>query len=593
MEQIDINDLLVEYCTNNRRYYEDNLVVRDHNTASLLSFRLNFGQDILESVAEKQKAETGRVRILLLKSRRFGGSTWVQGRFYKQTSMNENMNAFIVAHEEESTRTLFNMAKLFHEKNPLQPATISSNAQELIFDNKKGTGLKSGYRLATAKNTEAGRSQGIHFLHESEEAFYPKNAPTLQLGLFQCVPDPPSYSEIIRESTANGYGNTFQIDVFKTYNDGKNPYYERDGKIYAWSNPKTDWVLVFIPWFAIEKYRMDIPEHDLEPFKLRIEEKVYDEDNMEWIDSEPKRLLEKYNLSLEQLYWREWAIENKCGGSLDNFHMEYPSDVFEAFLSRGSNFFARHVCDELEAQISEPIKIGKLDKVAGKTRVTRNKHGNFIVWETCNNNDSYYLTVDVAGGLSPEEAKKEREPDKTNIDVWNHRTGNQAAQWNGHIDYDLVADLVMMIGDLYSTRVGNRFDLPIAAVELNNQGHAVVGMLEKDRYPQYKNETNKLGWQTNKRNKGSMVTNLRSCLRDSTLKINSKSTINEMRTYIEEGEKYFAATGCNDDRVITAAIAASIINSIPKKYSKSSGQSGFTNLDKPTYESSYREYYVN
>ncbi len=589
-----VTKAMAEYMKDDLLHFKECIEIKDHDSANLLKFNLNAGQRIMHSVLEKQRKQIGRVKASLLKSRRFGGSTYVEARYYKKTSMNDNMNAFIIGHEEKSTNTLFGMAKLMHERNPIKPSTLKSNAQELKFDTKDGKGLKSEYQLATAKNVDAGRSQGVHFLHGSEVAYWPKDAKNLLNGVLNCLPDPPAYSEVILESTANGYGNVFQEIVFEAYNDGLTPFYEEDGIVYAWSSPKSDWILIFIPWFVVEKYSMEIPEHERKDFETSVDAKVFDKDNQEWIESEEKKLQRKYNLTLEQLYWRRWAIANKCGGSVDNFRQEYPATVLEAFLSTGSNVFSKELCDMIEEQVDEPLIIGDVYRSVGKSRIQRNKDGDFTVWEKAEYGSSFFITVDVAGGLDPEELKKDREPDKTTIDVYNHRTGNQAAEWNGHIDYEDVHEVVKMIGELYSIRIGNKIRLPIAAVELNNQGHAVVALLKEDKYPQYKRENKKEGWETNKRTKPTMVTNFRKCLRDSTVKINSIGKIAEMRTYIEFGKKYGAAPGCNDDRVITGCIATSIIDEIPRQYSKNSESNvGFKNLKKQSFEKdTYVEYYA-
>lgn len=583
---------LTQYRTDKDVFFRECLVIRDHDSAKLLPFSMNRGQRILHNVIEKQKAEFGRVRILLLKSRRFGGSTYVAGRSYANTSLNFNRNAFIVGHEEESTNTLFAMPKLFQEKNPIAPSTLSSNAKELIFDNKSGTGLKSGYRLATARNLSAGRSQGIHYLHASEEAFWPSGAEELLLGLFQCVPDSGD-TEIIRESTANGYGDTFQVDVNKAYCEGRYPYYEQDGRVFAWKNPKFDWILVFIPWFDIEKYSKDFESESVkEIFDKKISEKVFDKDNLEWVESDSSRLKRKFNLSLEQLHWREWAIENKCNGSIDKFHQEYPSTVEEAFLSVGSNVFPKHLCDSLQEQCPGPIGMGDVYRLGGKTRLKRNKHGNFTVWEQKEDGESYFITVDCAGGKK-EGVQKGKEPDKTNIDVWNHRTGNQAAQWNGHIPYDLIGDMVSMIGELYQTGYGKNAILPTACVELINHGFTAVADLKRLKYPQYGNVGSEPGWQTNRRTKPQMIDSLYKAARDSELKINSKETVSEMRTYVEDNGKFNAAQGCNDDRVITAAMASELVRVLPRKYGKKKNTVGFSNFKRSNEsEATYQEYYA-
>lgn len=593
-----------EYMGDAIPFFRDCLTIRDHDTASLLPFKLNKGQRILHAIAEKQKADRGKVRVLLLKSRRFGGSTYVEARSYWNTSLKFNRNTFIVGHEEESTKTLFGMAKLFQERNPIAPSILASNAQELKFDTKDGKGLKSEYRLATARNLTAGRSQGIHYLHISEEAFWPDGGEELLLGLFQCVPD-SAETEIFRESTANGYGDTFQEAVNKAFCEGVYPYYEEGGQIYAWHNPKSEWVLVFIPWFAIEKYTVGFDSDDQRAqFEKALGQKVFDPETLKWVESEGSRLRRKFNVSMEQLHWREYAIENKCNGSLDKFHQEYPSTVEEAFLSQGSNVFSKSLCDHLEEQCIDPLIVGDVSRSVGRTRIKRNRHGAFRVWETAKAEDSYFITVDVAGGISDAKVGKKRakddEPDKTNIEVWNHRTGAQAAQWNGHIDYDMVADLIGMIGDLYALDVAGKPELPTACVELNNHGFTVVAGLSEMKYPQYGTGPNgQPGWMTNKRTKPQMVDGLREAARDGSLKINCVQTVGEMRTYIEEGGKFAAASGCNDDRVITAAIASQMLSALPRKFNESrrtrKTQVGFSNFKKrqeAPQTSSYEEYYT-
>lgn len=45
------------------------------------------------------------------------------------------MNSFIITHKDDATTNLFNMSKLFQERNPARPLLKNSNAKELIFEN--------------------------------------------------------------------------------------------------------------------------------------------------------------------------------------------------------------------------------------------------------------------------------------------------------------------------------------------------------------------------------------------------------------------------------------------------------------------------
>ncbi len=563
-----LTQLLESYLDHFEVFSSDCLQIKDHFSAQIVPFKLNPGQKILHAIAEKQSKELGYVRMLLLKSRRFGGSTYIEGRFYWKTSLGFNRNTFIVGHELDSTDTLYQMATLFHERNPIKPATLKSNAKELVFDREDGKGLKSQYRLATAKNLSAGRSQGIHYLHDSEEAYW-QNADILLPGLLACLPPPPAESECFRESTANGYGNRFQLDCFAAYSEGRFPYYQdpETQLPYAWETPGSEWVLAFIPWFVHDKYSLPFrDEKEREDFELEIKRKVFVKDTMTWEDSEASKLLVKFKLTLEQLHWRQWAIDNICNGRVEMFHQEYPSTVEEAFLSAGSNVYGAVLCDIVEKQCREPLVVGDVVDRMGETKIRPNVHGNFRVWEKPDPEFTYFITVDSAGGLKPSQVVEKRQPDPSCIDVYNHHTGVQAAQWHGNIDYDVIAEMVMMIGKMYSQRDvrGEYVNLPKACVEVNNHGYTVVSGLRERKYPMYEAKQGEPGWVTNKATKPQMVDGLYETTRDGVLQIRCKETVSEMRTFVDKGGKYEGEEGCHDERVMTAGMASQMMRILPK-----------------------------
>ncbi len=569
-------------------FAEKCLQIKDHNTASIVPFVLNKPQRILHAIAEKQKASRGFVRILLDKARRFGGSTYIEGRYYWLTSLWRNRDTFIIGHEEESTKTLYRMAQIFHEMNPIAPATKKSNAQELVFD-KETNGLKSQYRLATARNLDAGRSQGVHNLHISEEAYWPEGAERLLSSLLSCVPMPGSgvETEVFRESTANGFGNTFQEDVFKSYAEGKHPYYQEDGITYAWFAPNTDWILVFIPWFSHDKYEMQFENAvQREDFQRGINRKVLNIDTMTWEDSEAKKLQTNFNLTLEQLHWRQWTIDNTCRGSVNMFHQEFPSTVVESFLSAGSNVYSAELCDLLEAACTAPMLIGDLVERLSEIKVRPNPYGKFQLWDKPKKDRLYFLTVDTAGGIKPSHEISKKEPDPSCIDVWGRETGVQMAQWHGHIDYGEIGRVVEMVGNL--------FNRALAVVELNNHGYTVVKDLQRMKYPLYESKPGEPGWITNRVNKVRMVDGLREVAKDGSLQIRCKETVTEMRTFVEKKSGEFgAASGCHDERVDTAGIAAEVISTLPHHDSENKKEVfAFTNWQRKPVVKGYEEVHV-
>jgi len=567
---------ILSYRSSFERFAGDCLFIRDHDSKQILPFRFNNPQRILDAIIEKQRVELGYVRILLDKARRFGGSTHIEGRGYWRTSLWFNTGAAVIAHEEDSVDTLFAMARLFHERNPIAPQTKYSSKKELLFDTKDGTGLKSEYGLSCARNPDSFRSQGLHFIHVSELAYFPDTADELLDGVLSCLPADPKDTEVYLESTGNGFGNRFQRDCYDAYAEGRFPYYQEDGITYAWRKPGSDWVLVLIPWFAAEKYSRPFEtDAQREEFRVKISKKVFRKELMAWEDSDETKLLAKIpGLTLEQLHWRAWTIENTFKGRVEKFRQEFPSTVEESFLATGSNLFTADLCDLLEANCIAPILTGEVVERSGAPKIRPSHDGAFQLYVKPDHDKVYFLTVDTAGGIPAGQEKLKKEPDPSCVDVFDHDTGEQVAQWHGHIDYDLIGELVQRIGGLFvhhePTEIGTMLPvLPMACVERNNHGHTAIADLKRAHYPLYECKPGVPGWDTNGATKPKMVDTLANQARDGGLQIRCRETVSEMRTFVEKGGHFNAETGCHDERVITAAMASQMLNLLPRYQRKS------------------------
>ena len=163
-------------------------------------FKPNHAQRVLHQLIEDQKAKTGKVRIIVLKARQLGCSTYTAARLYHKTINNPGLRTFILGHEKRASSNLFQIVHRFHSLMPpeLRPVIGTSNAEELIFSN-----LDSGYIVSVASSEGTGRSATAQMLHASEVAFW-NDLDVQMASLMQTVPDLPG-TEIILESTANGY----------------------------------------------------------------------------------------------------------------------------------------------------------------------------------------------------------------------------------------------------------------------------------------------------------------------------------------------------------------------------------------------------
>jgi hypothetical protein len=187
-------------------FYAENALKIRTKEGEIKPFRINPAQQIVHEVVERQLATTGMVRIINLKGRQQGMSTYWGGRLYHSVSQTKAAKAMVITHKAKSTDTLFTMTKRYHHNVPeiLRPHTTYSSRRELVFDI-----LDSAYTVDTAGGDGVARGETITHLHASELAFWKAStAREIWNGLSQAVPDAPGTMVVI-ESTANGIGNSF------------------------------------------------------------------------------------------------------------------------------------------------------------------------------------------------------------------------------------------------------------------------------------------------------------------------------------------------------------------------------------------------
>src|SRR6478735_3853615 len=217
------------------QFAQDRVTIRD-KSGSLRPFMFNRAQIFAHEMAERQLAERGYVRVIVLKGRQMGLSTYILCRGLFKVTRKTGQKAYILTHEIPATLNLFNIVKGMYDRiDPrLKPQAGRSNKQEMEFP-----GLSSGYSVGTAKSGETGRSLTVQFFHGSECAFWAA-AKQIVPGLMQTIGLVPG-TEIWLESTANGPSNYFASAV------------------QAARKGATEFELCFVPWHWDPMYaRSDI-----------------------------------------------------------------------------------------------------------------------------------------------------------------------------------------------------------------------------------------------------------------------------------------------------------------------------------------------
>ncbi|WMM26671.1 hypothetical protein RBU61_08330 [Tissierella sp. MB52-C2] len=479
-------------------------------------------------------------RDIILKPRQLGFTTLKVAEYFERIINEKNVTAVIIAHNNDSTQKIFAAVQLMYENLPEEKKLqLNAGMNKPKYGNRKEfyfVSNNSRISVGTAGNTSFGRGDTINYLHCSEVAFWP-NPEELTTGLFQAV---PFDGEICLETTANGVGNYF----YRTYQEAK--------------TEKSIWTNHFYRWF-------DHPEYKL---KLDPGEKLE-------LDDEEQRLIDTYNLSLEQIKWRRWKISempDKDGLTKeDMFKQEYPEDEQSCFLTSGRPVFDIKVLMEIRRKLEGIInykeysidhaaeikyRLNEYDdyEIDFNSFIHEKYKGELKVYEEPNSDLEYVMGSDVAEGKDG--------GDYSVAIVIEKETGRQVAELHGHWEPDIFAKKIKRLGLYYNNAA--------AGVERNNHGHAVLNtLINYDIYDNLYNhvkynsatgeEEKEPGFPTNKQTKPILVSDLQEGIRERYLDIQSMELVDELITFVNlDGGKMGAQEGCHDDRVMALGIALQV-----------------------------------
>lgn len=467
------------------------------------------------------------LRIIVLKARKEGISTYVSALFYALTSQSENSDCVVVAHESDASSYIFNIYKFYNENlgefGFLAPDLKKNNAKMLEFDGKN-----SAIFVKVASGEGVGRSFTPRLVHCSEVAFYNKPDEVF-LGLNNSIPK-TNNTIVVLESTANGVGNYFH----KTWLNAVD-YEEWNGEGY---------IKVFFSWF--DAHDNVIP---LKPGEILKYPVLYQNELRDMKQTYPF-------LTDAQMNWYVRTLKDDCGNDINKMRQEHPSNPQEAFLATGTPIFNQ----KLLQNIWETEKKLKDAGVYKKYNVTEEynvpklalgeengKYGIIDVYQMPLPNFKYLISCDVAEGVEG--------GDFSIANVFNIETGDQVAHFHCEDDCYIFADLITKLGKIYNNS--------LLAIERNNHGHTVIGYLKHNF--KYKNiyvfaDDKKEGFPTNMVTRVKAISFAQKLLNEGYFKLHSLDTIEEMQSFVKHKGKPQAVPGAHDDEVATIWILAYLVN---------------------------------
>lgn len=498
-------------------FYAESVVTIRTKEQKITRLIFNKAQRYLQEVYDRQMKVRGFVRMIILKGRQMGSSTWTESVLYWHVSQREAQRALVVAHDIPTTAAVFAMTKRIHDKMPdlLKPHTGAGGRKELEFDL-----LDSSYRVATAGGDGIVRGDTVTAAHLSEQAWWPVNsAEDNYSGLMDAIPNVLG-TVVIEESTANSYNSFWE-------------HWDKAVKGQSLFEP------VFLPWFWDNGYRAPVtPDFTHTP----------DEED----------IVAAHGLDDEQLMFRRYKIAEK---GLDLFRQEYPLTADEAFLTSGRPIFHPE-------RIQEMLNAAPKDQLGNAKPLYRmaledeewleHPRGELCVFREYDPKETYYIGADVGMGVQRDySCAQVLDSHKRQIAVWHSDRINED-QFGFQLD-----------------ALGRYYNDANLIVERNGPGAVTNRVLSREsNYPNlfwemaYDRsndvETPRVGFSTTVKTKPIIIGELRGDIRLQTLELYDTTTLTEMRNFVltETGKMQADAKG-HDDTVIALALANHIHEGVP------------------------------
>lgn len=535
-------------------------------TDSPRRFVLNAAQKIVYYEMRKMR-ESGRpVRIKVLKARQQGVSTMACAYAQFRCSTRHGFNAISIADKLKLPQQWLERGKRWYKQQPegFRPHLAKSNTIELYFD-----GLASRYSIGSMLGQTPGMGETIHCFHPSELSSW-NNAEAVMADVMPSVPKNSIETDILMESTGEMVKDFWHNQVMLTLDGGD------------------AFVLVFLPWFISEDYRLPVNHPDL-PEVVRVEN--YDEDEKDlcalaeqWAKKNPvhARLAGFTGITPEHIAFRRWTIPNEFSGDVERFKSRYPATISEAFLGIGALAMPLQIVRHHAATSSDDFERVTLrregDKVVADPYTGPLSLPHWQVWHKPVERFDYALGGDTCSGKRCDPDDERSELDWATIYVLNRHQLRFDAAFRGHVPGDVLGD-EMVKGAIY-------FNHGWIAPEVNNTGQAAIVVVRD--YPRVMRrpgapdnladkDINKYGWETTGGNRDLLLDEyIAACRAESGSGFDGKLIVLDEGLANEEATFVYTKLGkrehrrrCFDDRIIAAAITWQVHKRCPRSFGES------------------------
>ena len=547
--------------------------IQDKETKAMIPLVLNRGQRILLKQYEEDRLAGRPCRVVLVKSRQWGGSTltaaymfWMMRKHYK------NWHTTIVALDQAQAVNIRTMMKNIIKHLPEFHETTSFKRHEGRETTRIIQETGALVQIGSAERPDALRSYDFAMLHLSEVGLWKstktKSGADIAQSVESTVPNTPG-TIIVYESTAKGVGNFFHAQYLAAK--------ENKEKGYEGYQP------VFVAWF----------DHKINQSKiLHFDRFVKSMTPYQWWQW-------RQGATLEGI---KWYAETQRAKNWNDFQMksEYPTTADEAFQTTGGTYFSNEMLEALKANVRKPVFVGeiKADGLTGENALENISlypnsaiKDSLKIWihptdfadSTKTYKNRFVVVVDVGG--------RSEASDRSVISVFDrlsltYECGaiERAALWYGHIDPDLLAykaaqvatyydnALLVIESNTYDTRYKKKDKKYVAEGDHSYTVLDTLGELYDNIYVRRSTpdstrdrQLKKIGWHMNKQTKYQAYDSYSISIRKGQYVEYSQDAYNEAtQLTVNTDGQIEAMLGCHDDIQDTTAVGNYIaIESMP------------------------------
>jgi hypothetical protein len=546
-------DLVYRQFQDHAAFCRSSLTVETEQKA-LVPMILSPGQIRLNDAIKGQRAKGVPVRLIYLKSRRIHATTGTAAQFFYATAFAAGVHTAVISHNDVSTQNIYaiykrflNLYKPFAGVIRLPPNRPRPN--KITFE-YAGERESSFIQVQTAGTIDFGRSFRLTNVHLSEFPYYPASMELLG-AVMAAVPKTPDTIAVI-EGTAKTIGDSYH----QLWQQAMDPASE------------SEWVGLFMGWWEHPGNRM-LPSVARDRF-------------MDSLSREERELQGQYNLSLEQLAWRRWTIQNDFAGDVVRFRREHPATPEDAFTASSRNRFSVPHIQRMPIQRDALAGELEIDPVGVENRLIfrPGERGALRVWKRPEKGRLYACGADCAQGVDVGTEGGQSDPDYSCGQMLDRDTGEQVA----------VLRARMMPGETgrYMAAFCRWYNMAQVCGE-RNPGGGGISMLEAmlnadypsgliyhrsvtaDQDPQVRGD--RIGWDTSGVSRPLLIGYLDEAIRRGAIAIRDPITQQELLTFvISPRGKAEAQAGCHDDTVIALALAIVVIMRMPRPVNRETAE---------------------